>query len=44
MKTAIRKAAAEAAEGTVFLEDDWFDVLEAGVRTRMTLPRNGGHL
>ena len=35
MKTDITKAAAEAAEGTLFLGDDWFDPLEAGVRTRI---------
>ena len=35
MKTDITKATAEAAEGTLFLEDDWFDPLEAGVRTRI---------
>ena len=35
MKPDITKAAAEAAEGTVFLADDWFDLLEAGVRTRI---------
>ena len=35
MKTDITKAAAEAAEATLFLGDDWFDPLEAGVRTRI---------
>ena len=30
MKTDITKATAEAAEGTLFLGDDWFDPLEAG--------------
>ena len=35
MKTDITKAAAEAAEGTLFLGDDWFDPLETGVRTRI---------
>ena len=35
MKTDITKATAEAAEGTLFLGDDWFDPLEAGVRTRI---------
>ncbi|PZR82964.1 MAG: hypothetical protein DLM68_15105, partial [Hyphomicrobiales bacterium] len=35
MKTDITKAAAEAAEGTLFLGDDWFDPLEAGVRVRI---------
>ena len=35
MKTDIAKATAEAAEGTLFLGDDWFDPLEAGVRTRI---------
>ncbi len=36
MKTDITKAAAEAAEATLFLRgDDWFDPLEAGVRTRI---------
>jgi hypothetical protein len=29
MKTDITKAAAEAAEGALFLGDDWFDPLEA---------------
>ena len=28
------KATADAAEGTLFLGDDWFDPLEAGVRIR----------
>ena len=35
MQTDITKAAAEAAEATLFLGDDWFDPLEAGVRTRI---------
>ena len=35
MKTNIIKATAESAEGTLFLGDDWFDPLEAGVRTRI---------
>jgi hypothetical protein len=35
MKTDITKATAEAAEGTLLLGDDWFDPLEAGVRTRI---------
>ena len=35
MKTDITNATAEAAEGTLFLGDDWFDPLEAGVRTRI---------
>ena len=35
MKPDITKAAAEVAEGTVILADDWFDLLEAGVRTRI---------
>ena len=35
MKTDTTKATAEAAEGTLFLGDDWFDPLEAGVRTRI---------
>jgi hypothetical protein len=35
MKTDTIKATAEAAEGTLFLGDDWFDPLEAGVRTRI---------
>ena len=34
MKTDTTKATADAAEGTLFLGDDWFDPLEAGVRTR----------
>src|ERR1700731_3099923 len=33
MKTDTTKA--DAAEGTLFLGDDWFDPLEAGVRTRI---------
>jgi hypothetical protein len=33
MKTDVTKATAEEAEGTLFLGDDWFDPLEAGVRT-----------
>ena len=35
MKTNTIKATAELAEGTLFLGDDWFDPLEAGVRTRI---------
>jgi putative transposase len=35
MKTDITNATAEAAEGMPFLGDDWFDPLEAGVRTRI---------
>ena len=35
MKTDTIKAAAESAEGTLFLGDDWFDPLETGVRTRI---------
>jgi len=35
MKTDTTKATAEAAEGTLFLGDDWFDPLESGVRTRI---------
>ena len=35
MKTDTTKATADAAEGTLFLGDDWFDSLEAGVRTRI---------
>ena len=35
MQTDTTKAPAEAAEGTLFLGDDWFDALEAGVRTRI---------
>jgi hypothetical protein len=35
MKTDITKGTAEAAEGTLLLGDDWFDPLEAGVRTRI---------
>src|ERR1700674_3148948 len=35
MKTDTTKATADAAEGTLFLGDDWFDPLEAGVRTRI---------
>src|ERR1019366_7514453 len=32
MKTYTIKSPAEAAKGTLFLGDDWFDPLEAGVR------------
>src|SRR5450631_73701 len=35
MKTDSIKATAESAEGRLFLGDDWFDPLEAGVRTRI---------
>lgn len=35
MKTDTTTAPAEAAEATLFLGDDWFDPLEAGVRTRI---------
>jgi hypothetical protein len=35
MKTDTTKATADAAEGKLFLGDDWFDPLEAGVRTRI---------
>jgi hypothetical protein len=35
MKTDITNATAQAAEGTLFLGDNWFDPLEAGVRTRI---------
>ena len=35
MKTNITNATAQAAEGTLFLGDNWFDPLEAGVRTRI---------
>jgi transposase-like protein len=35
MKTDTIKATAESAEGTLYLGDDWFDPLEAGVRTRI---------
>jgi hypothetical protein len=35
MKTDTIKPPAEAAEGTLFLGDDWFDPLEAGLRTRI---------
>src|SRR6202035_833127 len=35
MKTDTTKATADAAAGTLFLGDDWFDPLEAGVRTRI---------
>src|ERR1700730_3907079 len=35
MKTDTTKATADAAEGTLFLGDDCFDPLEAGVRTRI---------
>jgi putative transposase len=35
MKTDTINATAEAAEGTRFFGDDWFDPLEAGVRSRI---------
>src|SRR5208282_6070453 len=35
MQTDTTKSPGEAAEGTLFLGDDWFDPLEAGVRTRI---------
>src|SRR5205807_9040829 len=35
MKTDTIESPAEAAEGTLYLGDDWFDPLEAGVRTRI---------
>jgi putative transposase len=35
MKTDITNATGAGAEGTLFLGDDWFDPLEAGVRTRI---------
>jgi len=35
MKTDTIKQPADAAEGTLFLGDDWFDPLETGVRTRI---------
>src|SRR6202166_3985649 len=35
MKTDTTKGTMEAAEGTLFLGADWFDPLEAGVRTRI---------
>ena len=35
MKTDTIKPPANAAEGTLFLGDDWFDALETGVRTRI---------
>src|ERR1700724_1016407 len=35
MKTDTTKGTTEAAEGTLFLGADWFDPLEAGVRTRI---------
>ena len=35
MKTNTTRVPREAAEGTLFLGDDWFDPLEAGVRTRI---------
>jgi putative transposase len=35
MKRDTAKPPAEAAEGTLFFGDDWFDSLEAGVRTRI---------
>ena len=41
MKMDTIKATAESAEGALFLGDDWFDPLEAGVRTRV---RRGSHV
>jgi len=35
MKTDTIKPPADAAEGTLFLGDDWFDPLETGVRSRI---------
>src|SRR6202158_3930808 len=35
MKTDTIKPPGDAAEGTLFLGDDWFDPLETGVRTRI---------
>jgi hypothetical protein len=35
MKTDTTNATADAAEGMLFPADDWFDPLEAGVRTRI---------
>src|SRR5664279_2209407 len=35
MKTGTIEAPVNAAEGTLFLGDDWFDPLETGVRTRI---------
>ena len=35
MKTDTTRVPREAAEGTLFVGDDWFDPLEAGVRTRV---------
>jgi hypothetical protein len=35
MKTDTTKPPTEAAEGTLFLGGDWFEPLEAGVRTRI---------
>ena len=35
MKTDSIKSPADAAEGTLFLGDDWFDPLETGVRSRI---------
>jgi|HubBroStandDraft_6_1064221.scaffolds.fasta_scaffold3926741_2 transposase-like protein len=35
MKTDTTNAMADTAEGTLFPGDDWFDPLEAGVRTRI---------
>ena len=36
MKTDTIKPPGDAAEGTLFLGDDWFDPLETGVRTRIS--------
>ncbi len=35
MKTDTTRVPREAVEGTLFVGDDWFDPLEAGVRTRV---------
>jgi hypothetical protein len=44
MKTDTTKATADAAEGTLFLGDDWFDPLEAGVRAFAASLRNSWKL
>jgi hypothetical protein len=35
MKTHITKPSADAAEGNIFLGENWFDPLEEGVRSRI---------
>jgi hypothetical protein len=43
MKTDITKAAVEAAEGALFLGDDWFDPLKAGPACAAPFLAHRGH-